>query len=93
MCGIFGLSIKEIINRLFLLSESRVKESSGIAIYKNSAVKSYRKNIRARKFIKNRNYIDFCTDSFNKKNNLKNSLCGYSIIAHTRLSTNEPINN
>lgn len=100
MCGIFGIiateqsnisftQTKDIVDTLFLLSESRGKESSGIAI-KNSVDKKIqvlKHSIPAGELIKSNEYKTFFNNalsscfSHNKNNH-------FAIISHARLVTN-----
>ena len=97
MCGIFGITIRKesnlksaelkvIIDNLFILSEIRGKESSGIVI-KNNQLKKIglvRRSCNGKKFIKSKEYKSilksFSTDS--------NIIDGVSILGHTRIATN-----
>lgn len=101
MCGIFGIVVKKgatvdfqdtdnIISTLFCLSESRGKESAGIAV-KSSAGKRiavYKTPMPASKLIKTCEYRQFI------QNELKSSFTGnenvhpFAVIAHARLVTN-----
>jgi len=67
MCGIFGISIagetrlswddvQEATKRLFLLSESRGKEASGLAVLANTGIYVEKRPLPARKLIKTREY-------------------------------------
>ena len=96
MCGIFGISyktdsekdfnvIKNITDDLFLLSESRGKESAGIAIknYESKKISILKKDIPAKEFINRKNYKKYFFESINSKNNNE-----ITLIAHSRLVTN-----
>ncbi len=102
MCGIFGLvaqqntqikkeDVQDIINTLFILSESRGKESAGISIknIKQKKIHVLKKSLAASQFIKTREYLDFfqsaINGSFDTSNVLASPLC---IISHARLVTN-----
>ncbi|MBN1299693.1 MAG: hypothetical protein JW995_00620 [Melioribacteraceae bacterium] len=106
MCGIFGLTLKNndkfdsgsairIIKDLFLLSESRGKEASGIAVMSEEDISILKSQLTAKKFIK--------TDSFNSLINSYNSTNKFNaIIGHSRLvtsgyehidSNNQPVSN
>lgn len=99
MCGIFGVISKEgseldfeytnkIISDLFILSESRGKESSGIAIKSSdSSVAVLKKDIPAKKFIKSQEYKQFFKKNL-KETFKSNTNEAFSIIAHSRLVTN-----
>ena len=101
MCGIFGLSINQnskidfatvnsILNNLFILSESRGKESSGIAVrnFSNKTIKVLKKSIPASKLIKAKEYKDFISETV--KESLKDDrvVSPLAVIAHARLVTN-----
>lgn len=96
MCGIFGYiksqeilvkkeQITTLTNQLFKLSESRGKESSGIAIW-NEGKKSIfvtKDDIPATELIKSKEYEEFLQEGLA---NFENGPLG--IIAHSRLVTN-----
>jgi len=84
MCGILGLASKKDLNskdikkniaKLFVLSESRGKESSGIAIKNKNGISIFKKPIPASKLIKSNEYKSFL------KKNIR------AIIGHSRLVT------
>lgn len=92
MCGIFGIIgqtdslkakfLKGEIESLFLLSESRGKEASGIAISNNEEIQVLKGDIPASLFIKEKRYIDL----FNKM--IPNDgIFKFEIIGHSRLVT------
>ncbi len=87
MCGIFGITIKKeadinpdllrtITNRLFKLSESRGKESAGIAYLSGDTIKIYKQPLSASSFIRLKEYQNLFKDYPS------------AIIGHTRLVTN-----
>lgn len=101
MCGIFGLiantrsnlgfdEARAIVETLFLLSESRGKESSGIAVklLRDQSVHVLKKSIPAGEFIK--------TDAFNTFFKDRIGICfesgqlkyPFALVAHARLVTN-----
>ncbi len=92
MCGIFGLvaksgamtaeEYKKVLDRLFILSESRGKESAGIAIRStvDSTISVLKKDIRATELIKTAGYRKTLDAS------LKNEALP-AAIAHSRLVT------
>ena len=101
MCGIFGLitlkssnlSRKDIIstvNSLFLLSESRGKEASGIAACSNDTIYVYKNAKPASALIKEKEYKKLINMLINKN---KDKTCNNSvaIIGHSRLVTNGPM--
>ena len=74
MCGIFGIitsnvnkyseeCIKLIVDRLFVLSESRGKESAGIAIKTKDAVQIYKKPESASRMVTDDEYVQFFHDT------------------------------
>ncbi len=100
MCGIFGVLINEktgysppllgsVINELFILSESRGKEASGIAVSNNAGTHIYKEGIIASSFIRSKGYRQFLNKALNKKS--RAAITGpIAIIGHTRLATNGP---
>jgi glucosamine--fructose-6-phosphate aminotransferase (isomerizing) len=102
MCGIFGIianekskltksQTDEMVNRLFVLSEARGKESAGIAI-KNSALNTisvFKKSIAASKLIATEEYNEYYRKSFDGLFNEQHVLThSFALIAHARLVTN-----
>ena len=104
MCGIFGLiackssltlnETRDIVNTLFKLSETRGKESSGIAIknLRDGTISVYKKPIRASKLIKAEDYCRFFINAlescFLEIGIAKVVATPFSLISHTRLVTN-----
>jgi glutamine---fructose-6-phosphate transaminase (isomerizing) len=99
MCGIFGIVVAEnsdcsneqidiLTRKLFLLSESRGKEASGIAIKKGSSIYVFKQAIPASKLIKSSKFKDMMQiiseESSIKDRRGKRSL---AIIGHARLVT------
>ncbi len=86
MCGIFGVvygtpaqgeRAKEDASSLFRLSESRGKESAGVAVQTKEKVEIYKEPTRATQFVKKREFVEtFSHDSV------------HSFIGHARLVTN-----
>ena len=102
MCGIFGLvkndksnisdiETLEVINKLFIYSQTRGSEAAGIAINTSKSIDVYKKAGSPREFIKSLEYKNLFNNSIktyieNKNNSTStNSL---SIIGHSRLVTN-----
>lgn len=101
MCGIFGLIVhpnsninqdksEKIIKKLFLLSESRGKESAGIAVKNTQAnkIEIIKKSIPASKLVECKAYKKFIKGSLNScfpNQKIQNS---FAVIAHARLVTN-----
>ena len=107
MCGIFGLIANNssgisqsktavIIKKLFILSESRGKESAGIAIKNTTNKKIYvvKHSIPASELVKSNEYNFVFHEStktaFGDYNKLQFPI---SVIAHTRLVTNGSMEN
>lgn len=102
MCGIFGLIIKDcskypgrqlndVISKLFILSETRGKESAGIAIRINHTLFVYKEPQSASKMIQSKNFKKFLSEVIgNCKINCKQTQgpIPVSIIGHSRLVTN-----
>jgi hypothetical protein len=99
MCGIFGLvvvgksdcgdkQINLLIRKLFLLSESRGKEASGIAIKKGNSINILKRAMPASKLIKSAKFMDMMSIISNKPN-IKDTQEQHSlaIIGHARLVT------
>lgn len=101
MCGIFGivanqkskisfLELNGILDYLFVLSESRGKESAGIAIksFENKSIQVLKKSIPATQMIQSKEFRDYLDSALgvNFHNRVLNS--PISIIAHARLVTN-----
>jgi len=109
MCGIFGLiaekesdltykKVKRIVDALFILSESRGKESSGIAIadVRFKTINILKKPIPATRLLKNKDYREFfkeavenCFSQSKEGRSISDSKIKspFAIIAHTRLIT------
>ncbi|MFN5794146.1 MAG: hypothetical protein ACK455_05070 [Bacteroidota bacterium] len=102
MCGIFGLiaspasglnqnKSNEIIEKLFVLSETRGKESAGIAV-KNTADKKIqvlKHSIPASQLISSLEYKKFIHNSLQSVFDANHKTCKpFAVIAHARLVTN-----
>jgi len=102
MCGIFGLvknensnisdsDTLEVINKLFIFSQTRGSEAAGIAINTGRSIDIYKKAGSPSEFVKSLEYKNLFKNSIktyieNKKNStFTDSL---SIIGHSRLVTN-----
>uniref|UniRef100_UPI00404B8161 hypothetical protein n=1 Tax=Flavobacterium sp. TaxID=239 RepID=UPI00404B8161 len=101
MCGIFGIiankkskltidKTKSIAKELFLLSESRGKESSGMAIKngKDNKIHVMKKSIPASKFVVSSEFNDFFSTSLNSAFSTGKLEAPIALIAHARLVTN-----
>lgn len=101
MCGIFGIisrstaslnfdNAKDVIDELFLLSESRGKESAGISVNNigDAQVHVLKKSIPASELIKSKEYKKFFLNSIGSCFTNKIQSENFSIIAHARLVTN-----
>ena len=102
MCGIFGLvknensnisdiDTFELVNKLFIFSQTRGSEAAGIAINNGKSIDIYKKAGSPREFIKSLEYKNLFNNSI--KNYIKNqnnsiSTNSLSIIGHSRLVTN-----
>jgi hypothetical protein len=98
MCGIFGIiagpnsqltptASRQLIDVLFKLSESRGKESSGIAFKNVSArrITVLKDGIAATRLIRSQSYAEFCDTSFSSDDS---PFLPYGVMAHSRLVTN-----
>lgn len=100
MCGIFGIAAREgalsyddferLSNSLFLLSESRGKESAGIAISAKDAVQVFKSPLPASRMIRNSQYHDFFKQSLQINGSGKGRPIHHpvALIGHSRLVTN-----
>lgn len=101
MCGIFGVicvldgfypaaSIHYHIDRLFVLSESRGKEASGLAINNLSSIEVLKDAIPASKLIKSQKYRDLIHRSLaqQKKPDSLSGITRIAVLGHSRLVTN-----
>lgn len=90
MCGIFGITlnaknrltntkIKAMISELFLLSESRGKEASGIAIKSDDSIVVLKEPTSASKLLKTKEFNQLFSQPFDSQT---------AIIGHARLVTN-----
>lgn len=100
MCGIFGLltsdksalppaKFESVINALFTLSESRGKESSGLALLSEDSIQVYKCGVPATSLIKETGYQKLF-EKYNHRNTSngasnQRSIC---LIGHARLVTN-----
>jgi len=94
MCGIFGFLMSEtvsiqckdlrhLIDRLFILSESRGKESAGLAFMSKGLVHVLKKPCPASRFIRSKDYkrfLDFCASETPPNS-------ATALIGHSRLVT------
>ena len=93
MCGIWGISdtngnlehkvLGKVIERLMLLSETRGKDASGIAIMQECSLNVFRKAMSSSKILKDRQF-----QSYIKDNILSISDSNVFIAGHSRLVTN-----
>lgn len=90
MCGIFGCiskqidtkSCKNIVEDLYVLSESRGKEAAGGAFVINNKIKVLKAPYSASKLIRSTNFKNVLNEFLNSKSQ------SFSFIGHTRLVTN-----
>jgi len=102
MCGIFGVLsgrgagyasklLKDIIDYLFILSESRGKEAAGIAVLNNDIVNVYKEPVPASLLIRTKGYRHFLNTTINdaiidkSDPSIKKPI---AMLGHTRLATN-----
>ena len=96
MCGIFGAIVRDsnqlgdnkltnLVNTLFVLSETRGKEAAGIAIRTDSSIEIYKDAKNAKSFVKTDKFKKVLKDSFEKVHT-GNDI--FSFIGHSRLVTN-----
>jgi glutamine---fructose-6-phosphate transaminase (isomerizing) len=94
MCGIIGLSFtnqntvkpaltKAIIHNLLLLSETRGKDASGIAVSTTKEIKILKGNFPAHRLVKTQSYKDLLTEAMTSQDGSY-----VSIIGHSRMMTN-----
>lgn len=100
MCGIFGIVIgesfqlpanelKDVINRLFKLSESRGKEASGLAVRVKQSIYVLKEPVSSSKLIKSGKYQNlFKTIIKNEGYNGAYPQTPVLILGHSRLQTN-----
>jgi len=101
MCGIFGLVVLKntvfsthmlmrIIDRLFIFSESRGKEASGLALHAGNEISYYKDAVSAHDLIRSRTYKNFLKFFLLKSfsNNRKTPVSSLAVVGHTRLATN-----
>lgn len=100
MCGIFGIIAKanatdeeltkKIISELFVLSESRGKESSGIAIRNYALNKIFvtKDDVPATELIRSNDYKNFLNKAFDQLFTNGKNTQPLSVLAHSRLVTN-----
>ncbi|TWT44567.1 glucosamine--fructose-6-phosphate aminotransferase [Phycisphaerae bacterium RAS1] len=107
MCGIFGITVspssgfsveavRQTVDALFRLSESRGKEAAGIAIHTPSAIKVYKEPVAATTMIRRAEYDRLFKSALeNGTNGAGNGPAGghalsepVAIIGHSRLVTN-----
>lgn len=96
MCGIFGIGIHpdsalntsdihRLMNRLFLLSESRGKDSAGFVIMDDELIQVYKRPERARRMIRSTQYKAF-TRAYLER--IQANSTGILAMGHTRMVTN-----
>lgn len=102
MCGIFGVLsgrgagytsrlLKDIVDYLFIFSESRGKEAAGIAVLNNDVVSIYKEPVPASLLIRTKSYKLFLNTTINEviidksDPSIKKPI---AMLGHTRLATN-----
>lgn len=100
MCGIFGViltgvdsklspkQLKQIVNLLFRLSESRGKEASGIALRANNDIYVLKEPIASSKLVKTAKYKELFNNTLPKAYSGRQLKCPIVILGHSRLKTN-----
>lgn len=99
MCGIFGLiigenpslgnnTIQDIVEKLFLLSESRGKEAAGVAIRTDTRIDTYKCSIPASQLIKTKKYQEILNGSLNGDHSEPRKSHSWALVGHSRLVTN-----
>jgi len=97
MCGIFGMVITQsaqlsrstlssYTKELFLLSESRGKEASGLAIGSREKIKIYKKAMPASEMVRTKEYQALFKSLIESNND--NLISDVTIVGHSRLVTN-----
>lgn len=101
MCGIFGMCVRgdsaiqqsmvsEIIDALFILSESRGKEAAGVAFISADRVEIYKDAVQASQLIRDATYrtlLGRITGGFFCGETQTPSRCALAILGHSRLVT------
>ena len=93
MCGIFGLSVKnsskvdsqlvlDTITRLFIESESRGKEASGLDIRTSKSIYLLKGNVRAKAFVRAKEFRTIIQEAYSETRENDSSL---TIFGHSRL--------
>ncbi len=96
MCGIFGLVVnpdsgmcynntKELIKKLFRLSESRGKDAAGIAVRNSEGIYIYKRPVSASRLIRSDEYSEFL-EKYLKRSYIKEE--PLVAIGHSRMTTN-----
>jgi predicted glutamine amidotransferase len=96
MCGIFGVAIHpeaslgvsildKLIKRLFLLSESRGKDSAGLVLLDEYGIQIYKRPQRARQMIRSKQYKRFIRSFQHKNQEFDHSILA---MGHARMVTN-----
>jgi glutamine---fructose-6-phosphate transaminase (isomerizing) len=99
MCGIFGVFVRDdsnfssayiqnIVKNLYILSESRGKEASGLVIRTKDSIKVLKEPVPASSLIKSDVYSNLFKTSKNYKGDFKGPGKILSIFGHSRLVTN-----
>lgn len=99
MCGIFGVianneanislsSLKNTVNQLFKLSESRGKEAAGLAMRTGREISVFKSPTSASSMLRTKKYNALFIEALNNGNGNKKINSPFAIIGHSRLVTN-----
>jgi glutamine---fructose-6-phosphate transaminase (isomerizing) len=99
MCGIFGILgasnsnlqidfLEESMKNLFVLSASRGKEASGVAVRANHSIRVLKEPVIASKLIKLKEYKNLFSNFIQNINHVGRAETPLAIIGHSRLVTN-----
>jgi hypothetical protein len=99
MCGIFGIlgsrdsclnnnAVENTMKRLFMLSQSRGKEASGLAVRLNGSIEVLKEPIPASKFIKLEQYRNIFDGKLDERSRNGNERYPFAVLGHSRLVTN-----
>ena len=98
MCGIFGITVRELpddmprlvvsaARQLFLLSESRGKEAAGVAILSQGTIRVYKEATCASKMIRGKRFRRLFREALGGNGREANGKAPFAIVGHSRLVT------